>query len=304
MAHGAGTTGSGGGLARRIRAVRPFSFPLSALPVLVSAAAVGRPGQWRWELLAASFVGVLLLHAAGNLLNDYFDFHSGVDRRLAADHGRPGRLLLRGEHAPRQVLRQAVGSLLLGGVHVAYLTLQRGWVVAALAAAAGLGLYAYTGPPFRMKYRGLGEPLVFALFGPALMGGAAFVQTGAFEGSVLILSIPVGCATTAVLVGNHLRDRQEDRAAGIRTIARLAGGRLAAWVYVLLLLGATVGLAGLALAGLAPRALLAAPAALAFAARPIACVCRGRRLADIDARTARFATVLLVGVLLSLLLRG
>ena len=36
---------------------------------------------------------------------------------------------------------------------------------------------------------------------------------------VLLLSVPVGIATTAVLLGNNIRDSEEDRAAAITTLA-------------------------------------------------------------------------------------
>ena len=70
------------------RALRAFSFPLSVLPVFVATAAVLPPGEWRWDVLIASVAGVVLLHAAGNLLNDYFDFGAGVDRNVEGDEGR------------------------------------------------------------------------------------------------------------------------------------------------------------------------------------------------------------------------
>ena len=94
--------------------MRAFSFPLSVLPVLVATAAVRPPAEWHYGILAASAFAVLLLHAAGNLLNDYFDFRSDVDRTLDGDEGRPGRLLVRDEMMPKEVLVEAVGVLHVG----------------------------------------------------------------------------------------------------------------------------------------------------------------------------------------------
>jgi len=287
------------GLGVRLRAVRAFSFPLSALPVLVATAAAAPPAQWRWDLLAAAVLGAVLFHAAGNLLNDYFDFRSGVDAKLDGPAG-PGRPLLRREMTAGQVLGQAVGCLILAGGLAAYLAWRRGPVMAALALVAAGAAYAYTGPPFRLKYRALGEPLIFAVFGPALMLGAAYAQTGRFEMRVLLLSIPIGLATTAVLVGNNLRDREEDLAAGIRTLARLAGGKVARWLYVLLVSSAALGLAGISLAGIAPITLTASPLLLVLLARPIKQLWRGRPPGDIDAKTAGFQAALLLLAFLAL----
>ena len=81
-------------LSKRLGALRAFSLPVSVLPVLVATAAVREPGQWDWPILIASMLAVALLHCAGNLFNDYFDFRSGVDHKTEGDEGRPGRFLV------------------------------------------------------------------------------------------------------------------------------------------------------------------------------------------------------------------
>ncbi len=283
----------------RLRALRAFSLPVSVGPALVATAAAAPFRQWHGWALAACVVGVGLLHLAGNLLNDYFDFRCGVDRRVGGDARRPGRLLVRGELRPGDYLCQALACLLLAVAPTAYLTWLRGPIALAFAAVAVVALYAYTGPPFRLKYRALGEPLVFAVFGPALMAAAAYVQTGAVQARVLLLSIPIGLTTVAILTGNNVRDRAEDAAAGIRTLGTLAGGRPARGLYFVLTIAGAGGVSALAGAGLAPRVLLAAPVLLVLLARPYAAVWRDRRLADIDARTARYESVLLAALLVA-----
>ncbi len=88
MSESDGASCEGGGwLSTRLRALRAFSFPVSVLPMFVATAAVYPHSQWSWDVLAASVLGVMLLHAMGNLLNDYFDFSAGVDRKLDGDEG-------------------------------------------------------------------------------------------------------------------------------------------------------------------------------------------------------------------------
>ena len=288
----------------RLRALRAFSFPVSALPVAIAAAAVRPVGAWQWDVLAACLAGVVALHGAGNLLNDYFDFKRGVDRRLDDDEGRPGRFLVRGELSPRDVLWEAVACLAIGAACGAYVVARCGAGVHAFAAGALVGLYAYTGPPFALKYRALGEALIFVVFGPLLVTGAAFAQTGRVEAAALAVSIPVGLATTAILAGNNLRDLAEDRAAGVRTLAGALGPRAGAALYVGLVLGAVGVAAALGAAGWAGGWLLAAPVTLVFVARPLASVLRDRRVPDIDVRTARFVTVLFLFLLVVLVATG
>ncbi|MHC4294390.1 MAG: UbiA family prenyltransferase [Planctomycetota bacterium] len=272
------------------------------MPVLVAVAAARPPGQWDWGVLIASVLGVGLLHGAGNLLNDYFDFRSGVDRKVEGDEGRPGRLLVTGELKPADVLTEAIVCLLLVVPVGGYLLWECGAGLLWFAAAGGLGLYAYTGPPLKLKYRALGEVLIFIVLGPILMLGAAYAQTRQIEITVLLLSVPIGFATTAVLVGNNIRDLTEDSAADIKTLAHLAGPRVMRILYVLLLVGCVLVLGILGAAGILPRILVLTPVLLVLLWKPLGCVWRNERLPDIDARTAKFEAVLLVMLFLTFVL--
>ena len=285
------------GLAVRIRSFRAFSLPLSVLPVVVAAAVTLPVSRWRWDVLLVSMLGVAALHLAGNLLNDLFDFRSGVDRRVEGDEGRPGRVLVHGLMRPGQVAFEAGAAAAVALATAAYILWRCGPAPLAFAAAGAALLYAYTGPPFTLKYRGVGEGAIFLAFGPLLMLGAAWAQSDGFVVAALLLSVPLGCATTAVVIGNNLRDRQEDAQAGIRTLGHAAGGALARATYV-----ATVAVGGLfpaamAAAGLGPIWLLLSPLALLAAARPLGAVWRNQRVPDIDKQTAGFVTVLCVLIL-------
>ena len=184
-------------LGLRVRAIRAFSLPVSVLPVLVAVAAVRPVQQWRWGVLIASVIGAALLHIAGNLLNDYFDFTSGVDRKVQGDEDRPGRLLVRGELKPADYLLLSLLCLLTSVPFIGYLLWRCGLAILWFALAAAVALYAYTGPPLKLKYRALGELVIFLTLGPILMAGAAYAQTGDIEMSALLLSVPVGLSLTA-----------------------------------------------------------------------------------------------------------
>jgi len=286
----------------RFRALRAFSLPVSVFPVWVATAAARRPEQWHWGALIAFTLGVALLHAAGNLLNDYFDFRSGVDRKVSGDEKRPGRFLVRGEMTPAEVLAQALGCLALSVPFAAYLVWTSGPQMLLFGGVAAVAVYAYTGPPLQLKYRALGEPLIFLVFGPCLMTGAAYAQTGAFEWSAVLLSVPVGFATTAILVGNNIRDHQEDSEARITTIAQVAG-KAARLLYIFLVVTSAIGVAILSFTRFAPAVLGLSPVLLLLVVRALTKVWRGERLPDIDVQTARFESALLLFMLAGLILR-
>ena len=289
-------------LSRRMHALRAFSFPLSVLPVLVAAAAAAPLSEWRWGVLVGSMVAVALLHGAGNLLNDYFDFRSGVDHGVEGDKGRPGRLLIRGEMSPGAVAREAAACLVLAAPVVAYLVLSCGPGIVWAGAAALFCLYAYTGPPFRLKYRALGEPVIFLVFGPCLVIGAAQAQAGGWSWPAALLSLPVGTLTTAVLVGNNVRDADEDAGAGVSTIAHRLGLRGAKLVYALCVLVPPLAVGGLVAAGALGVGGLLSLAALLPGVRLVSRVLRTGRVADVDVRTARVATLFFVALVVGMLI--
>jgi 1,4-dihydroxy-2-naphthoate octaprenyltransferase len=283
-------------LVLRWKALRAFSFPLSVLPVVIAAAAVKPFGEWNLVVLGVSILGVMLLHGAGNLLNDFFDFRSGVDRRVEGDENRPGRFLVRGELRPRDVLVEALVCLVLAGGAGGYLVWVRGPEVLWYGLPAVVALYVYTGPPFNLKYRALGEPVVFAAFGPILMAGAAYVQAGEVPLAVILLSIPVGMVTTSVLLGNNLRDADEDAGAGAKTLVHVVGVGSVKVLYLFFVIVPPIMTAGFAAFGLVPMGTTVALVSLIPAALLAVQSVRRQRIPDIDARTARFCVVFMVMV--------
>ena len=55
-----------------VLATRPWSFSMTALSVLLGSFVVQSDG-FLWLYFAANLVGMILVHAATNVLNDYYD---------------------------------------------------------------------------------------------------------------------------------------------------------------------------------------------------------------------------------------
>jgi 1,4-dihydroxy-2-naphthoate octaprenyltransferase len=99
-------------------------------------------------------------------------------------------------------------------------------------------------------HRGLGELAVAAGFGPIMVLGAYYVQTGHYTLRPLVLSIPVGILVMLILYANEIPDRTADARAGKRTlVVRLSPSAVvngyiisASVAYVSLLVGVAVGL--------------------------------------------------------------
>ena len=62
-------------------AVRPWSFPASAMPVAVTLAYLWWAGEAvNWTNGVWALLNIIVFHAAGNTWSDYFDYRRGVDR--------------------------------------------------------------------------------------------------------------------------------------------------------------------------------------------------------------------------------
>ena len=63
-------------------ATRPAFFSASVIPAVVGALAAHEQGHaLQWGLLLLTVLGIMLVHAGVNVLNDYFDEQNGTDRR-------------------------------------------------------------------------------------------------------------------------------------------------------------------------------------------------------------------------------
>ncbi len=193
-----------------------------------------------------------------------------------------------------------MACLLLALPAVSYLLIKCGPGILWFGGVALFCLYAYTGPPFKFKYRAAGEVVIFLAFGPALMVGAAYVQTGHLEWSVALLSIPVGLATTSVLLGNNIRDIDEDEGAGVETLAHRLGAETARRLYILGVILPPLMAGALAGFGVVSPGALVSLIALVPAGFLVRSVRSGIRIPDIDARTAQYATVLFLTLCLGM----
>ena len=107
------------------------------------------------------------------------------------------------------------------------LAVYRGWPVVGFALGGFLLSVAYTAPPLRLKKRGLGEPDVFLVWGPLMVGGTYYAAVGHLPWEIIVASVPYGLLCTAVLMGKHIDKAPFDEPLGIRTLPVVLGERRA-----------------------------------------------------------------------------
>jgi len=229
-------------------------YGVAVMPALVAAGWLLGPGRTAWRLQSQQLVlfllAAMLLLAWENLCNDYFDAQTGIDIRKPHS-------LIRLTGAPGLVFVGAQVCCLLGLLLMARVAMASSWWLLVLVLAACCCGYLYQGPPFRLGYQGLGEPLCWLAFGP-LATTAALVGLGApapgLEGGGpldLSLASQLGCgpalATTLVLFCSHFHQVEDDVAHGKHSpVQRLGTARAAAlvpWLVALVLVAEVVPVA-------------------------------------------------------------
>ncbi|MEA1970763.1 MAG: 1,4-dihydroxy-2-naphthoate octaprenyltransferase [Thermodesulfobacteriota bacterium] len=230
-------------------ASRPWSFTLTAVSVSVGSVLGSMDGSFSWFLYLLTLAGVIFMHAAANLFNDYYDVLSGVDTlEVSTAQYRP-HPLVEGSLKPKEVFIEALCLFILAALVGIFLVVTRGWTILIIAIIGAFAGVFYTAPPLKYKYRALGEISTFLIWGPLMVGGAYFVQRQTLSMDAFLISIPIGILVALVLLANNIRDVESDEQRGIKTLPIIAGCRKGIWIYVMLVELAYLSVILMALAG-------------------------------------------------------
>jgi len=247
-----------------IAAIKPPMYSVAVIPIWVgSAIAWAETGRIDYGIFSCFLSASIAIVAWLNLSNDVFDADTGIDKN------KPHSLVNLTQNRPL-IFWIANGLLVLGLLGIVSIAWQQGdgtvLIIVGLCCALG---YSYQGPPFRLGYRGLGEPICFVTFGPLAVSAAYYSQTQTWGWSPIAASVIVGISTSLILFCSHFHQIEDDAAAGKRSpIVRLGterGAQIIPW-----LCGSLFGITGLGIfLGLFPiqtvAVLLTIPAAYRLA---------------------------------------
>jgi len=286
-----------------LRLARPFSLTASAVPVLLGTALALGEGVFAWGPFLAMLLGSLLIQAATNMFNEYYDERRGLD--VAGTVGIAGSIVHGRVHA-RAVLIGALFCYTVALLCGIYLVVVGGWPILALGCLCALGGYLYSAGPRPIAYTPFSEATVFVFMGIVIVVIAYAVQDpGSFPPRVPLAALPIGGLVAAILLANNIRDMNSDRRGGRRTLPIVLGRELGVLVYRILLLEAYVAAAALMALDVVPLecalAFLSASAAIRLW-RDIGSTTTPERLDPVVKRTAGlhlgFGLLYTVGVLL------
>ena len=204
----------------------PFlSLPVIFVPLGIMVAL--SDGFFNLNYGILTLIGVVSLHASVNVLNDYFDYKSGIDTTTTPTPFSGGsRVLPEKLLTPNAVLIAGVVLLLIGSsIGLYFLNIfnfDRILLGIILISVFSVILYS----PLLSKFA-LGELFVFLNFGPLLFTGIYFIQSGGLINiEAIIVGSIVGLMTTGILYINQFPDTVADKSKGrLHIVARLGKKR-------------------------------------------------------------------------------
>ena len=213
-----------------IKAARLRTLPLAVSGILMGAALSYFDGGFQGKVTTLAIVTALFIQIFSNFANDYGDSQKGTDNQHRVG---PQRTVQSGEiTAPQMksgmavliILSLVTGIWLIAegtkGLDLTTFLLFFAFGIIALIAA-----YRYTAGSNPYGYAGLGDVAVFLFFGILPVAGTYFLNTHQLNAEIFFPAISIGLFSTGVLNLNNMRDIENDRNSGKKTVVVRMGSR-------------------------------------------------------------------------------
>ena len=200
---------------------RPHSYPASIAPVLFGATyALGYESKFSILKFILFLLACLLIQAATNLFNEYYDYKHGLDK--VDSEGISGSIV-KGNLSTKEVMVGALVLYALAFVFGLILTFMTSIYVLLVGLVCMLAGYFYTGGKYPIAYSPFGEVVSGFFMGTIIIALSFYFQTGYVNADIIVVSLPLFIMIGAILLANNIRDLDNDKESGRRTYAILVG---------------------------------------------------------------------------------
>ena len=190
-------------------------------------------GKFDWFRFVLCLIGLVFAHATNNLINDFTDSIRGVDKDNYFRTIYGPQTLEHGLWTKRQMLMVIAGTGLVAAICGLILVALSGITVLWVMLIGCFFVLFYT---FPLKFIGLGEIAVLAVWGPLMVGGTYLAITGNWSWNVALIGAIYAIGPTAVLFGKHTDKLIEDKKKRIYTLPVLLGEPLARYSVIILII--------------------------------------------------------------------
>ncbi len=212
-----------------ILAARPKTLAASVMPVLLGCALTVRDGKFRWIPAMICLAFAVIAQVVSNYLNDYFDFTKGSDR---SDRLGPDRAVASGWIKPERMLNVSIVLIAFACLLGCVLMFYSGWQLIVVGLAVCAGVFAYSGGPYPLAYKGWGDVCVVVFYGIIPVVFTYYVQALGWTSVAWIAGTALGIVSVNILVANNYRDREQDKISGKNTTIVLFGSKFGEYFYL------------------------------------------------------------------------
>jgi len=211
-----------------IEATRPKTLAAGIVPVLIGNSVAYSDGKFNLFFAFITLICSVLIQIITNFFNEVYDFKKGADsyNRIG-----PKRQVASGDISPKIMLLTSYLLLVLTFGLGLILVNHSGIEILIVGVVSLIFSYLYTGGPFPLAYKGLGDIFVFIFFGIIAVNGSYFIQTGNLSEFSIISSVAPGLLSANILNVNNIRDIYTDPNAGKITLAYRLGKKNAIRLY-------------------------------------------------------------------------
>lgn len=212
--------------------MRPHTLTAAVMPVLIGTALAYSDGAFDLPLFAAMMIASVIIQAAVNMFNEYFDYKRGLD---SVESVGIGGVIVREELHEKTVFSFAVTFFSVAAVLGVYICASTSWWIAVIGSASMAVGYFYSAGKYPIAYTALGEAASGIFMGPVIVLIAFFIQRNTITLPAVLLSVPISILVGAILMANNIRDAEGDSRKGRKTLAILWGReraiRFLGWMF-------------------------------------------------------------------------
>lgn len=205
--------------------MRPHTLTAAVVPVLVGTATaklflLGSEDHLKFSLFLAMLLACLLIQAATNMFNEYYDFKKGLDDHTSVGIG---GAIVRNGMSPKLVMNLAIAFYVIAALIGLFIASQSSyWLIPIGILCMAVG-YLYTGGPFPISWTPFGELFSGVFMGLIIILIAFFIQTDNLQGYAVWISVPIIITIGLINMANNIRDRVKDKVSGRKTLPILLG---------------------------------------------------------------------------------
>ena len=202
-------------------AARPKTLPAAIIPILLgSFLANSLSYESDLILLISILLSAICIQIATNFFNDALDNIKGADtlNRIG-----PKRISASGELSSQSLIIAGITFCFMAITFSLPIVVARGVPIIIIGLVGLILSYCYTGGPWPLAYKGLGELFVILFFGIVSVTGTFYIFSGELNFHAILLGIQSGLLCSVIIAINNARDIEEDKETGKLTLAARYG---------------------------------------------------------------------------------